>query len=62
MLMLRAQVIIGKDGEFNFESFIDAPDDDVPGDTVEILPERVSHAQAALAQCTPEHVEALRSS
>lgn len=60
MLILRAQVILGKDGEFKFEPFIDAPDDDMPGDTVEILPERVSHAQAALAQCTPEQCRGIK--
>lgn len=60
MLILCAQVILGKDGEFNFEPFIDAPDDDMPGDTVEILPERVSHAEVTLAQCTPEQRRGIR--
>jgi hypothetical protein len=60
MLILRTQVILGKDGEFNFEPFIDAPDDDMRGDTVEILPERVSHARAALAQCTPEQCRGIK--
>jgi hypothetical protein len=60
MLILRAQVILGKDGEFKFEPFIDAPDDDMPGDTVEILTERVFHAEVALAQCTPEQRRGIR--
>ena len=54
MLILRARVFLGKNGEFTIVPFTDAPDDEMQPETAEILPERLSHAQAALAQCTRE--------
>ena len=60
ILILRAQVILGRQGEFRFEPFTDAPDSDMPLETVEILPERLSHAETALQQRTPDQIKTVR--
>jgi hypothetical protein len=60
MLILRAQVILGKDGGFNLEILADTPSQELPDDAVEILPERLSHAEMALQQCTPDQIRTLR--
>jgi hypothetical protein len=61
MLILRAQVVLGKDGEFTFQVIADTPDQELPDEAAEILPERLAHAQAALAQCTPEQCMGLKA-
>ncbi len=60
ILILRAQVILGKDGQFSFEVVADTPDQEIPDEVAEMLPERISHAQAALAQCTPEQCRGIK--
>lgn len=60
MLILRAQVILGKDGGFNLEILADTPSQELPDDAVEILPERLSHTEIALGQCTAEQIRSIR--
>lgn len=60
MLILRAQVVLGKDGQFTFEVIADTHDQELPAEAAEILPDRVSHAEVVLAQCTREQRRGLR--
>jgi len=61
MLILRAQVVLGKEGQFTFEVIADTHDQEMPDEAAEIIPERLAHAQAVLGQCTPEQCQGIKA-
>jgi hypothetical protein len=61
MVILSAQVNVGKDGLFEITPFLDGPETEMQPEDEEILPERLSNAEAALKRCTPEQVKGIRA-
>lgn len=60
ILILRAQVNLGKDGVFEISPFLDGPGTEMMTEDEEILPERMTHAKTALDRCTTEEIEVLK--
>jgi hypothetical protein len=60
MLILRAQVNLGRGGVFEISPFLDGPDTEMMIEDEDILPERMTHAKTALDLCTVEEIEVLK--
>jgi hypothetical protein len=60
LLILRAQVNLGKGGVFETSPFLDGPETEIMTEEEEILPARMAHVETVLRQCTPEGVEVLK--
>jgi hypothetical protein len=60
MVILSAQVDVGKDGFFEITPFLDGPETEMLTEDEEILPERMTHAETALGLCTAEEREVLK--
>ena len=60
MLILRAQVNLGKDGVFEVSPFLDGPGTEMMTEDEEILPKRITHAQTALRKCPGAYIPVLK--
>lgn len=60
MVILSAQVNVGKDGFFELTPFHDGPETEMLIEEEEILPERLDFAKTALNHCSPEQVIAIK--
>ena len=55
MVILSAQVNVGKDGLFELNQFLDGPETEMMTEEEEILPERLNFVETALRQCPRVH-------
>jgi hypothetical protein len=60
MVILSAQVNVGKDGLFELNQFLDAPETEMMTEDEEIPPERMTFAETALRQCPKEYIPVLK--
>ena len=60
MVILSAQVNVGKDGFFEIVPFLDGPETEMLTEDEEILPERKAHVEVALSKCTAQEIEVLK--
>jgi hypothetical protein len=60
ILILRAQVNLGRDGKFSMEPLSDGLDSEMQVEVEDILPERLVHAEIALNKCTEEQKITIR--
>lgn len=60
MVILSAQLNLGKDGIFELAPFLDGPETDMLTEEEEHLPERVAWVKDRLHVCTPEHLALLK--
>ena len=59
MLILRAQVRLGRDGEFRIDPISDGLDIEMEGETEEVLPERLAFVQSQLSKLTEDETQLL---
>ena len=60
LVILSAQVSVGKDGLFEVNPFVDGPETEMLTEDEEILPERLTHAETVLGLCTAGEREVLK--
>jgi hypothetical protein len=60
MVILSAQVNVGKDGLFELNQFLDGPETEMMTEEEEILPERLNFVETALRQCPGEYIQVLK--
>ena len=60
MVILSAQVNVGKDGLFELSQFLDGPETEMMTEEEEILPERLKFVETALRQCPGEYIPVLK--
>lgn len=60
MVILAAQVNVGKDGCFEIIPFLDGPETEMLTEDEEIWPERLSFAETTLSRCTPGQLTAIK--
>ena len=60
MVILSAQVNVGKDGLFELNQFLDGPETEMMTEEEEILPERLKFVETALGQCPGEYIPVLK--
>jgi hypothetical protein len=59
MLILRAQVCLGRDGEFSIDPISDGLDSEMEVEMEEVLPERLAFAQKQLSKLTEDEIKLL---
>lgn len=60
VVILSSQVIVGKDGLFELQQFLDGPETEMMTEEEEILPERLNFVETALRQCPGEYIPVLK--
>lgn len=60
MVILSAQVNVGRDGLFELIQFLDGPETEMTTEEEEILPERLSFVETKLLQCPKEYILVLK--
>jgi hypothetical protein len=60
IVILLAQVNVGKDGLFEITPFLDGPETEMLTEEEEILPERLKFVETALRQCPGEYIPVLK--
>jgi hypothetical protein len=60
MVILLAQLNLGKDGVFELSPFVDGPETEMMTEEEESLPARRSYAEIALGRCTEDQIRILR--
>jgi hypothetical protein len=60
MVILSAQVNVGRDGLFELSQFLDGPETEMMTEEEEILPERLNFVETQLLQCPKEYIPVLK--